>query len=355
MMLNRRKAATIREVAERARVSIATVSYVLSGKKKLSPSTEIRVFNAVEELGYLPNQLARNLKSNTTTTIGILVADIRNPFFPSIVEFVSKYLADEEYGIFVASSYESVHEQEKILKLFLQHKIGGLIAIPTGPYEEIFTQFQWLSHKIPLILLDRDIPRLPCAKVLLDHAEGTWKLTTHLIQAGHRKIGIVTPPLYLSIGMERLEGYKRALKESDIQVDEEIQFEGNLFQDSGEQAAEHFLGIDEARRPTAVVSCNEMMTMGFLRRIHRHGMDIPRDFSLVSFDDPDHFEFFDPPITSYRQPERHFGEKAVDLLTKELKSIPLQNRRIILRGELMDRKSVLTMRTSFQERIEGSK
>jgi LacI family transcriptional regulator len=342
-MLNRRKSATIREVAERARVSIATVSYVLSGKKKLSPSTEIRVFNAVEELGYLPNQLARNLKSRTTTTIGILVADIRNPFFPSIVEFVSKYLADEEYGIFVASSDESVCEQEKILKLFLQHKIGGLIAIPTGPYDEIFAQFQQISHKIPLILLDRDIPRLPCAKVLLDNAEGTWKLTSYLIQSGHRKIGIVTPPLYLSIGVERMEGYKRALKESGISVDEKMQYEGNLFQDSGEQAAEYFLSIDKTARPTAVVSCNEMMTIGFIRRIRQHGKDIPRDFSLVSFDDPDHFEFFDPPITSYRQPERHLGEKAVDLLTRELKSIPLQNRRIILHGELVIRRSVLAI------------
>ena len=339
-MLNRTKSATIREVAERARVSIATVSYVLSGKKKLSPSTEIRVFDAVEELGYLPNQLARNLKSRTTTTVGILVADIRNPFFPSIVEFVSKYLSDEDYGIFVASSDESVHEQEKILKLFLQHKIGGLIAIPTGPYEEISSQFKQLSQKIPLILLDRDIPSLPCAKVLLDNAEGTWKLTTHLIQSGHRNIGIITPPLYLSIGVERLEGYKQALEESNIYIDEGLQFEGNLFQDSGEQAAEYFLNVDEAKRPTAVVSCNEMMTMGFLRRIRRHGMDIPRDFSLVSFDDPDHFEFFNPPITSYRQPERRFGEKAVDLLTKELKSIPLKNRRVILRGELMKRRSV---------------
>jgi len=342
-MVNRRKSVTIREVAERARVSIATVSYVLSGKKKLSPSTEIRVFNAVEELGYLPNQLARNLKRRTTTTIGILVADIRNPFFPSIVEFVSKYLADEEYGIFVASSDESVHEQDKILKLFLQHKIGGLIAIPTGPQEEISVQFEKLSHKIPLILLDRDIPSLPCAKVLLDNAEGTWKLTNHLIQAGHRKIGIITPPLYLSIGGERLEGYVRALRECGIHVDQELKFEGNLFQDSGEKAAEYFMSIDKPRRPTAVVSCNEMMTMGFLRGIRRHGMDTPRDFSLVSFDDPDHFEFFDPPITSFRQPERLLGEQAVDLLTKELKSIPLQNRRIVLRGELMERKSVLSI------------
>jgi LacI family transcriptional regulator len=343
-MVSGRRSVTIRHVAEKAGVSIATVSYVLSGTKKISPATENRVLSAVEELGYLPNRLARNLKMRTNTTIGILVADIRNPFFPSIVEFVSKYLAQEGYGIFVASSDESVEEQARILKRFLEHQIAGLIAIPTGSPEEIYPEFERLMQAIPLILLDRDIPNLNCGKVILDNARGTRELTSHLIEAGHRRIAIVTPPLGISIGTERLQGYAQALAESGIEVEERLRFEGNLFEDSGERAADYFLDFLGEERPTAVVSCNEMMTIGFMKRIRERGARIPRDFSLVSFDDPDHLALLDPPITAYSQPERSFGQKAAEMLTKELRSVPVGERRVILQGQLMRRESVRGLR-----------
>jgi len=334
------KSVTIKEVAQKAEVSIATVSYVLAGTKKLSHATVARVHEAVDTLGYVPNRLARSLKKQATPIIGILVPDIRNPFFPSIVEGVSRVLSKEGYEIFAASSDESEKKQKRILKSFLQYRFAGVIAIPTGDKNKIYSQFSEVLHQIPMVLIDRDIQHLKCAKVLLDNEAGAEDLTSHLITSGHRKIGIIIPPTTLSLGNERLNGYKKALHEHGLELCQEWVFQGNLFADSGERALEYFLQLDSKIRPTAVISCSDMMTLGFLRGISKKRMRIPDDISLVSFDDPDYFEFLNPPLTCLSQPTESFGKEAAYLLTNALNTFHIIDTTIRLKGEIKIRESV---------------
>jgi LacI family transcriptional regulator len=342
------KSVTIKEVARKAGVSIATVSYVLAGTKKLTSKTIAKVHEAADNLGYVPNHLARGLKKRATPIIGILVPDIRNPFFPSIVEGVSRVLSEEGYEIFAASSDESEEKQQRILKSFLQYRFAGLIAIPTGDQTKIFSQFSEVLHQIPMVLLDRDIQHLKCAKVLLDNEAGAEELTSHLITSGHRKIGIIIPPRTLSLGGERFKGYKKALHEYGLELCQERVFQGNLFADSGEKALEYFWQLDSKIRPTAVISCSDVMTLGFLRGVSKNRMRIPDDISFVSFDDPDYFEFLNPSITCLSQPTEGFGREAAYLLTDALNTSHIIDTTIRLKGEIKIRKSVLI---NFQQKL----
>ncbi len=345
MEVRRRKkntSLTIKDVAKKAGVSIATVSYVLADSKKLRRETITRVNEAVDSLGYVPNRLARSLKKRATHIIGVLVPDIRNPFFPSIMEGVSRVLSEEGYEIFAASSDESEEKQNKILKSFLQYRMAGLIVIPTGKQSKIYRQFAEVLHQIPMVLIDRDIHALQCAKVLFDNEDGAQELTSYLITAGHRKIGIITPPMTLSIGKERFQGYKNALRNHGIELCQEWVFQGNLFGDSGKKALEYFLQLGVKMRPTAVVSCGDMMTLGMLKGISKNCMRVPDDISLASFDDPDYFEFLSPPMTCVSQPTESFGKEAAYLLTNALNTSHIIDVTTVrLKGEIKIRESVL--------------
>lgn len=295
----------------------------------------------MDELGYIPNSVARSLKKRTTSIIGILVPDIKNPFFPSIVGSISEALLNDGYEIFAASSKESPDKQAKILEAFLQFRVSAIVAIPTGAPEVAYDQFARVIRHIPIILLDRDVPGLKCPKVLLDNHSGAKKLTLHLIKMGHKRIGIITPPLFLSIGKERLSGYKQALVENDLEVLKELIFEGDLFQRSGQKALDYFLQLDKNKRPTAILSCSDMMTLGFLKRAQERGVKIPEDFSFVSFDDPEYFELLTPPLTCLAQPVKLFGEKVSELLVKILSSTHINFETTDkLMGELKTRGSV---------------
>ncbi len=341
-----REVPSIREVADRAGVSIATVSYVLSGKKRVREETAERVYRAVDELGYVPNIIGRNLKKRITRIIGILVPDITNPYFPDIVEAVSKILPEQGYEILAASSGENPERQQSILESFLQYRIAGVIAMSAGSPEAILPEFLRVLKTLALVLLDRDIPDLQCVKVLLDSIDGSRKLVSHLLRKGHKRIGIIAPPLFLSIDSERLEGYRRALEEAGLKMNRSIVYEGNLFADSGEQATDHFMALSKARRPTAIVSCGDMMTLGLLKAVRKQGIRIPEDLSIATFDRNEYFEAFEPRITYLSQDTEQFGRYASEILTQVIMSSRQTEREVRITGELVVGESVREIRSS---------
>lgn len=340
-----REVPSIRDVADSAGVSIATVSYVLSGKKRVREETAEKVYKAVEELGYVPNIMARNLKKRVTGIIGILVPDIRNPYFPDIVEAVSRVLPEKGYEILAASSGEDPDRQINILESFLQYRIAGVIAMPAGAPRVVLPEFSRVLKALPLVLLDRDIPELKCGKVLLDNVDGSRRLVSYLVNKGHKRIGIITPPLFLSIGCERLEGYKKALGEAGLRMSNSLVFEGNLFADSGEEACQHFMKLSRSRRPTAIVSCGDMMTLGVLRTVRKLGIKIPEDLSLVSFDRNEYFEVFEPRITYLSQDTEQFGRYASELLTQVITTSKQIGKEVRITGELVLGESVKPLNT----------
>lgn len=334
------KSATIKEIAKRADVSIASVSYVLSGSKRLSTKTAERILRAARSLGYVPNNLARNLKRSSVPIIGVLMPDMRNPVFPSIMQSVSDFLSERGYEIYAANSQESVEKQRRILQSFLEYRFAGIIAIPTGKESDILEDFSDVYRQIPMVLVDRDIPHLDCPKILLNNRQAARQLTTVLLEMGHRRIGIIAAPRDLSIGRNRLIGYREALRKSGITPAKQLVFSGDLFSESGEKAAQYFLGLPNEIRPTAVLSCSDVMTVGFLTCLRNAGLRVPRDISLVSFDDPDFFSIVDPRITCVAQPTEEFGNKAASLLTNMLDGGGPDSEVVHLKATLISRHSV---------------
>jgi LacI family transcriptional regulator len=272
-----------------------------------------------------------------------MVPDIRNPFFPAIMDGVSHYLSAKGYEVFVSSSEESEAKQKRILTSFLQYRLAGIIAMPSGDPDRIISAFSEIASKSPLVLIDRDIPPLDCAKVLLDNSSGAEELTLHLLKSGHRKIGIIAPPANLTIGRERLSGYCRALREYRLEEKAEYIYQGDLFAGSGSKALSHFLSLPAELRPTAIISCGDVMTVGLLKALKRKGMRIPQDVSVVSFDDTDFFSLLDPPLTCLSQPTEVFGKEAARLLTDSIECAASAEKVIRLKGSMQIRDSVLSL------------
>jgi LacI family transcriptional regulator len=337
----RRKIPTIREIAAKTGLSIATVSYVFSGARNVPEKTAARVRSAAENLGYIPNRIARSLRAPNSRIIGILVPDIRNPFFPAIMDAIKRHIVPRNYEILVGSSEESIVEQNRILESFLQYHVAGAIVVSAGSDENVGEDLRAFQTRAPIVLVDRDVRRLTCSKVLLRNELAARQLVGALYQSGHRRIGIIAPSTALSIGQERTAGYSKALHDHGLPARPEMVFVGDMFPSSGEKAADYFLRMDEKCRPTAILSCSDVMTIGLLRGLARLSVRVPRDISVISFDDTDYFPFMNPPITCLAQPVERFGWHAAECLVTEIeeknKSEP---RTIRLKGTLIARRSV---------------
>jgi DNA-binding LacI/PurR family transcriptional regulator len=339
----RKKIPTIRDIAAETGLSIATVSYVFSGARRVPEKTAARVRAAAKALGYIPNRIARSLRAPNSRIIGIVVPDIRNPFFPAIMDEVKRHIIHRNYEILVGSSEESIDEQNRILQSFLQYHVAGAIVVSAGSDENAGGELRAFQRRAPFVLVDRDVRGLSCSKVLLRNGLAARQLVGALYQSGHRRIGILAPSTALSIGRERAAGYSKALHDHGLPARPELVFVGDMFPSSGEKAADYFLGMHERSRPTAILSCSDVMTIGLLRGLAKRSIRVPRDMSVVSFDDTDYFPFMNPPMTCMAQPVEQFGWHAAELLVAEIEKRASEPQTIRLNGTLVVRHSVRTI------------
>jgi DNA-binding LacI/PurR family transcriptional regulator len=336
----RRKIPTIREIAAKTGLSIATVSYVFSGARRVPEKTAERVRAAAKSLGYIPNRIARSLRAPNSRIIGILVPDIRNPFFPAIMDAIKRHIIHRNYEILVGSSEENIVEQNRILESFLQYHVAGAIVVSAGSDEDAGGELRAFQRRAPIVLVDRDVKKLSCSKILLRNELAARQLVGILYKSGHRRIGLISPSTALSVGQERIAGYSRALHDHRFPARPELIFVGDMFASSGEKAADYFLRMNEKSRPTAILSCSDVMTIGLLRGLAKHSIRVPRDMSVVSFDDTDYFSFLSPPMTCIAQPVERFGWHAAELLVDEIEKRSLEPQTIRLNGTLVVRRSV---------------
>jgi LacI family transcriptional regulator len=339
----RKKIPTIREIAAKTGLSIATVSYVFSGARKVPEKTAERVRAAAESLGYIPNRMARSLRAPNSRIVGILVPDIRNPFFPAIMDAIKRHIVPRNFEILVGSSEERIVEQNRILDSFLQYHVAGAIVVSAGSDELAGEGLRAFQKRAPIVLVDRDVRKLSCSKVLFRNELAARQLVGLLYKSGHRRIGILAPSTALSIGLERIAGYQKALQDHRLPSRPEMVLVGDMFASSGEKAADYFLRMDERSRPTAILSCSDVMTLGLLRGLALSSVRVPRDISVVSFDDTDYFPFMTPPITCIAQPVEGFGSHAAELLVSEIERRASQPQTILLNGALVVRRSVRDM------------
>lgn len=303
--------ATIVEVARRANVSIATVSNVIRGTRRVSPKSSERVQAAIRELNYSPNEIARSLKVKQTRMLAMVLPDITNPFFPEIIRGAEDSAFERGYFLVTANTDEQIGRERRIVAALRSYRVDGILLASASGTDTSHLK-STIDAGVALVYLDRTVPGIKTDAVLLDNVRGARECVRHIIQNGHRRIAIITGALDLQTGRERLRGYEEALREADIPIDSRLVLEGDFRHDSGYRLGKHIM--EQADRPTAVFVCNGVMTLGVLKAFEEIGIRCPSDVALATFDDLAVDSPFHPHLTTVVQPSYEIGARAATIL-----------------------------------------
>ncbi|MEV5353074.1 LacI family DNA-binding transcriptional regulator [Streptomyces sp. NPDC052693] len=312
--------ATMADVARSAGVSVATVSHVLNGTRPVLPHTRQAVLDAVEELGYTTNTLARALVTSRTRSIGLAVSAISNPYFTEILQGVEAAALEAGYSLLIADPHDDPEHERTVVRLLHERRVDGMIVAPSADPRGLLAYLE--RHDVPAVFLDRLVdapeadgpPRFD--QVCADSAEPTSRLVGHLAGLGHRRIGMVAGLPGLSTTTERIMGYRTGLAFAGLPYDERLLVHGDSASAGAEEAVAALLSL--AVPPTALVTGNNAMTIGALRALRAHGLSVPDDIALCCFDDFAWADLFSPRLTAIAQPSRDIGARAVGVLLERL-------------------------------------
>ena len=326
---------TVTQVAERAGVSTATVSRVLSGSHAVRQELRKLVLGAARELGYRPNRAARNLRKRVSRTVGVLVPDIENPFFTSVICGIEEVLQEKDYSLLLANYDERPERETNQINALLAEGVGGLIfAVSRDPSDEYETM---AAMKIPMVAVSRRPGKLRVDQVMVANAEGARAAVAHLISLGHKRIGLVSGPASLNTARERNLGYELALADAGLKVIPELVVREEFRQAGGYAGTLKLLAL--RNRPTAIFTASNLITLGALQAIHARQMSIPDDIAIVGFDDMPWAVSLQPPLTAVAQPARDVGRTAAQLLLERLGKPDLPKRVVTLDTTLIVRAS----------------
>ncbi len=306
--------ATIRDVARVAQVSMSTVSHVINGTRYVAPKTRERVLQAMAELNYSPNRLARSLRNNRTLTLGVLLPNSANPFFAEVLLGIENVCFERGYNIIMGNASDDPQRELEYLQVLLSRQVDGILLISTGAYNESLALLA--SHETPVVMVDRtaDIPTVD--EILTANKQGGLLATEYLLGLGHRRIGCITGPSYLTPSAERVEGYAEALEAAGIAVDAALVVNGDFLHESGYRACQQMLALPDP--PTAIFACNDLMAVGAICALHEAGLAVPDDVSVVGYDDIPLASYTVPRLTTIAQPAREIGQLAAERLIARL-------------------------------------
>ena len=326
---------TIHDVARLAGVAPITVSRVINNSGYISQDTRERVEAAIIELGYVPNIIARSLRSKRTNTLALVLTDITNPFFTVIARGVEDIASDAGFTVIYCNTDESVDEEAKYLQLLLQKQVDGILLVPARSTSRSIE----LIHEqgTPVVILDRRVSNVDVDIVRCDSVEGAYRLIKLLIDQGHRRIAVLSGPLGVSTAEDRVVGYRTAMTEAGVSVDGLV-FYGAYTQASGYEMAQQVLS--QSPQPTALFAANNFIAIGALKALRDNGLKIPEDISIVSFDELPPMPIAEPFLTVAAQPAYEMGCKGTELLLNRLKGeAPSECQEILLPIELIVRRS----------------
>jgi LacI family fructose operon transcriptional repressor len=328
----------IKDVAEAAGVSTATVSRVLANKPHVRPEVRERVLAAVEQLAYRPNRVARTLRSQQSTTIGLIVSDIRNPFFTAISRAVEDTAYAHGYSLLLCNTDEHPEKEELYLKLMQDENVAGIILAPT---RQTIARFADLNIDVPIVLVDRTLRNGDVDAVLLDNVTAAYDLTTHLIAQGYQRIGAIIGAVSTT-GRERQRGYEEALRDHGLASSPDLIKYIQPKTAIGRAAALELLDLSQP--PDAIFASNSLLSAGALQAIRERRLVIPDDVALVGFDDTIWASLVQPALTVMAQPTDDMGRTATELLLQRLAEPNRPTRKVILQGELRVRESSASRR-----------
>src|SRR5437588_2498685 len=323
---------SIKDVAEAAGVSTATVSRVLTNGLHVRTELRERVMAEVERLGYRPNLVERSLRSQQSTTIGLIVSDIRNPFFTSLSRAIEDTTYEQEYSIILCNTDENPEKEAIYLNLMQDTGVAGVIISPT---RQTVANFSSSNFPFPIVVVDRSVPNGDVDTVLLDNIDAAYRLTTHLIEQGYKQIGALCTEM--STGLERQLGYEKALRAHGLAPKSEYMKYLPPKADAGYSAALKMIDLPEP--PDALFTVNSLLAAGALQAIRERDLTIPDDLALVTFDETTWASLVQPAITLIDQPTYEIGKEAAELLLQRIADPGRPTRQVILKGQLLVRGS----------------
>lgn len=331
--------ASVKDVAERAGVSVGTVSNVLNRPSKVAPSTVRRVRKAIEELGFVRNDAARQLRAGRSKSIGLVVLDVRNPFFTDVARGAEARAAEEGYIVLLANSDEDVEREQRYLEQFEEQRVGGILLSPVG--EDLAALNELRARNLPLVIVDRDAVHAGFSSVTVDDVAGGALAAQHLYDTGRRRIAFIGGPDSLRQVRDRLQGVQSVV-ESHADVQLEIITTRALSVSEGRRVGHELSERDISQRPDALVAANDLIAIGALQGIVARGRAaVPEEIAITGYDDIEFAEAAVVPLTSIRQPAEQIGYTAMDLLLEESGARPGSSacKRVSFQPELVVRDS----------------
>jgi LacI family transcriptional regulator len=331
--------ATIKEVAKRARVSVGTVSNILSDLVPVSPKLRDRVMTAIKELDYHPSHIARSLKIRQTKMLGMIIPDITNPFFPQLVRGAEDAALKHGYLLVTFNTDDRVDREERVLSVLRARRVDGILLVIAHNTARSLHIERTIDAGVPLVCLDRIPSGIKVDAVATDNKKGAEVCVRHLISAGHKRIAMITGPMDVRTAQDRLDGYKVALRQARMRVDPELVLHGDYHLESGYRLAKDLLL--RRNRPDAIFASNGMMALGVVKALEETRLRCPEDISIAAFDDLPMADVYRPHLTAVAQPAYETGRRGAELLIRRIENLETNAKtiEILLDPELKIRES----------------
>ncbi|GAB4518170.1 MAG: LacI family DNA-binding transcriptional regulator [Anaerolineae bacterium] len=333
--------ATMKEVAEYADVSVATVSRVINASGYVSPELIERVNNAMRELNYQPSDLARSLRRQQTLTVGILIPQLDHPFFSALSFAIEKSLFSNDYRTLICSAEENQDKERAYVEMLIRQRVDGVIFVPTGKSTENLKRFE--DSHVPVVLVDRDLKQRQVDKVLSNNDQGGYEGMRYLLNQGHRRIAVIASPMYSEAMVARLDGAHKALTDHNVPLDPDLIITGSQTQfEMGYETAISLLG--QPNRPTAIFALTDVIAIGVMHAAAKLGLHLPQDLSVMGFDNIPLAAFSIPELTTVGQPIYEMGEAATKRLLQRIQYPAEPHSTVMLENQLIIRNSVTQAR-----------
>jgi LacI family transcriptional regulator len=326
---------TVHDVAKRAGVAPITVSRVINNSGYISEATRTRVETIIKEIGYVPNTLARGLRSKRTNTLALVVTDITNPYFTLMARGVEDVAGASNYTVIYCNTDESETKEDKYANILAQRQVDGVLLVPAGGNDKTIKFLE--TNGINVVVLDRRVSGVKTDFVCSDSKDGSNRLIKLLIGLGHKQIAIITGPKKVSTAADRVTGYKQALTEAGL-IENELVYYGAFNQQSGYELTKQAMA--RSPKPTAIFGANNFIMLGIIRALRELQLNVPADVSVVGFDDFPESMLVRPFFTAVVQPAYEMGRLAAELLLKRISGeLSEEVQKIILPTEIVERES----------------
>lgn len=309
---------TINDIARESKVSLATVSRVLNDSGYVKDETKKRVLEVIEKFNYTPSAIARSLSKNITSTIGVIVPDITNPFFGEVIKGISEVAEENNLNIILCDSNDDMDKELKSIKILREQRIRGLIISPTSVENDVNSEYLKALNNlgIPVILVDGHLKYSNFSGVFVDNIKGSYDGVEVLIKKGHKDIAVITGRMNSKPAQDRLLGYEKALMMNNIKINEDFIMYGDYSLESGYNLTKEL--IHKEKKPSAIFVCNNLMTVGALKALGESNLSVPGDISLIAFDKIDVLDVLGVNLSHIKGPSTELGKIGMNLLVDSI-------------------------------------